>query len=225
MKKKYQVLRKAISTKLCEFLKNYFLESNKVAKLYFESGFISQFNKEYGVFNDAQVPDSYALYGSIPGDIIVKDLKPLVEKTLNKKLYETYSYVRVYRKGNELIRHKDRPSCKISATINLGGEEWPIYISNNPSEGKAVFDGNIIKEYTRGDAKGEAVVLKAGDMLLYPGAALEHWREPLPKGKCIQLFLHYVDVKDKDAEKYKYDGRPMLGVNPLLAKEEKKHDN
>tara|TARA_R110000751_G_scaffold211940_1_gene315373 strand:- start:168 stop:857 length:690 start_codon:yes stop_codon:yes gene_type:complete len=225
MKKKYQVLRKVISQELCDFLKNYFLESEKVAKLYFESEFISQFNKEYGMFNDSQVPNSYANHGSIIGDMVLQQLKPLVEKTLNKKLYETYSYARVYKKGNELIRHKDRASCKISVTLNLGGEEWPIYIANNPSEGKAVYEGDIIKEYTPGDAKGEAVILKVGDMLLYPGAELEHWREPLPKGKCIQLFLHYVNVKDKDAEKYKYDGRPVLGVSPLLKKGGKKHDN
>ena len=225
MKKKYKVLRKIISQELCEFLKNYFLESEKVAKLYFETEFISQFNKEYGIFNDPQVPNSYSNHGSIIGDMILQQLKPLIEKNVKKKLYETYSYVRVYKKGNELIRHKDRFSCKISVTLNLDGEEWPIYIAKNSSEGKAVYKDGRVTEYTPGNAKGEAVILKAGDALLYPGIELEHWREPLSKGKCVQMFLHYINVKDKDAQKYKYDGRPMLGVNPLLRKGGKKHDN
>ena len=227
MKKKYNVLRKVISTELCEFLKNYFLESEKVAKLYFATDFISQFNKEYGVFNDPQVEGSYAIYGSIVGDMVLQQLKPLVEKNLKKKLYETYSYARVYKKGDILERHKDRFSCKISGTLNLGGEAWPIHIANNPSEGKAegrILGGGRSEKYIPGTAKGESVILNAGDMLLYPGAELEHWREPLKKGKCIQLFLHYVNVKDKDAEKYKHDGRPMLGVDTLIRKE-KKNDN
>ena len=100
------------------------------------------------------------------------------------------------------------------------------HITNNPSEGKA--EGRILgggrseRIYTQETAKGESVILNAGDMLLYPGAELEHWREPLKKGKCIQLFVHYVNVKDKDAEKYKHDGRPMLGVDTLIRKGGKK---
>ena len=223
MKKKYNVLRKVISTELCEFLKNYFLESEKVAKLYFATDFISQFNKEYGVFNDPQVEGSYAIYGSIVGDMVLQQLKPLVEKNLKKKLI--IDFAERIRKAIE--DEKDRFSCKISGTLNLGGEAWPIHIANNPSEGKAegrILGGGRSEKYIPGTAKGESVILNAGDMLLYPGAELEHWREPLKKGKCIQLFVHYVNVKDKDAEKYKHDGRPMLGVDTLIRKE-KKNDN
>tara|TARA_R100001244_G_scaffold119846_1_gene89421 strand:- start:847 stop:1539 length:693 start_codon:yes stop_codon:yes gene_type:complete len=223
VKKKYNILRKVISKELCEFLKNYFLESEKVAKLYFATEFISQFNTQYGVFNDPQVEGSYAIHGSIVGDMVLQQLKPLVEKNLKKKLYETYSYARVYKKGNTLDRHKDRLSCKISVTLNLDGEEWPIFIEGNSAKGKATHDKETgaVTQYTPGNTKGEKVILKAGDMLLYEGSDLEHWREPLKKGKCVQLFLHYVDVKYKDAEKYKHDGRPMLGVDTLIRKEEK----
>ncbi len=223
MKKRYKILRNAISKELCDFLKNYFLEKEQIARLYFSTEFISQFNKEYGVFNDEQVPGSYAIYGSMAGDMILTKVKSLVEKNLKKKLYETYSYVRVYSKGNKLNRHKDRLSCKISTTLNLGGEEWPIFIEGDPNKGKAIHnkDTGRVDEYTAGNTVGEKVILKAGDMLLYEGAVLEHWREPLKKGKCVQLFLHYIDVKDKEAEKFKYDGRPRLGVDALLKKEVK----
>ena len=64
--------------------------------------------------------------------------------------------------------------------------------------------------------KGNKVILNPGDMLLYKGFHLEHWREPLKKGKCVQLFLHYVNVKDANAEELKYDGRHMLGADALL---------
>ena len=32
------------------------------------------------------------------------------------------------KKVIELKRHKDRPSCEISTTLNLGGDPWPIFI-------------------------------------------------------------------------------------------------
>jgi hypothetical protein len=32
------------------------------------------------------------------------------------------------KKVMNLRRHKDRPSCEISTTLNLGGDPWPIFI-------------------------------------------------------------------------------------------------
>jgi hypothetical protein len=30
------------------------------------------------------------------------------------------------KEGINFRRHKDRPSCEISTTLNLGGDPWPI---------------------------------------------------------------------------------------------------
>ena len=35
-------------------------------------------------------------------------------------LKPTYSYWRLYKTGDELKRHKDRPSCEVSTTLCLG---------------------------------------------------------------------------------------------------------
>jgi len=35
------------------------------------------------------------------------------------------------KKGDELKRHKDRFSCEVSTTVNLGGDSWPIFLSPN----------------------------------------------------------------------------------------------
>ena len=35
------------------------------------------------------------------------------------------------------------------------------------------------------------------------------------------MFLHYIDVKDPDAENKKYDGRHMLGIDVLIKKKKK----
>jgi len=218
--KTYKIVRNAIQKDICKFLETYFLEKEKVAKLYLTTEFISRFNREYGGFNDPQAPGAYSLYGSTAGDIILKQLKPKVEKITKTKLYETYSYMRTNNQGNELKKHKDRSSCKISTTINLGGEIWPIFIQTDPNQGSKNKD-KIDKNYIPGTKKGTKIILKQGDMLVYKGFDLEHWREPLKQGRCSQLFLHYIDVKDPDAENKKYDGRHMLGIDVLIKKKNK----
>jgi hypothetical protein len=211
MKKNYEVLRNVLSKEKCKFLTDYFLLKRQVSRFYFDTAFISQFNKEYGIWNDPQCLGAWSHYGDIAGDLILQELKPVMEKKFKNKLYETYSYVRIYEKDHELKRHKDRPSCEISATLNLGGELWPIYIENDPSKG--FHDENKI--YISGNTKGDKVILKPGDMLLYKGDKLEHWREPLKEGTCIQMFLHYVEKNGKLKNNI-YDGRPFLGIDSSI---------
>ena len=56
------------------------------------------------------------------------------------------------------------------------------------------------------------VLLEVGDMLVYSGCELEHWREPFEGDICGQVFLHYNHVNGPFAEKNRFDGRPMLGL-------------
>ena len=162
----------------------------------FDEKYISQFTEYFGVWNDQQIPETYSHYSDIVMETLLQKVKPIMEKESGVKLTETYSYARIYKKGDELKRHKDRYSCEISTTMNLGGDDWPIFLEPSGEEGK----------------KGVEVNLKPGDMLMYRGCELEHWRE-LFKGKdCGQVFLHYNDASSKDAESNKYDGRPMIGL-------------
>ena len=91
---------------------------------------ISPFIDYWGTFNDSQVEDTYSCYGDIAMDSLLPKLKPLIEKTTDLKLYENYTYARLYKNGDILERHKDRFSCEISATLHLGGTRWPIYVDN-----------------------------------------------------------------------------------------------
>ena len=50
-----------------------------------------------------------------------------MNKETSLKLSPTYSYARIYNKGAILQKHKDRYSCEVSTTLNLGGDMWPIY--------------------------------------------------------------------------------------------------
>jgi hypothetical protein len=62
---------------------------------------------------------------------------------------------------------------------------------------------------------GTKVLLEVGDMLVYSGCELEHWREPFEGTTCGQVFLHYNHVNGPFAEKNRFDKRPMLGVPPI----------
>ena len=195
-KDKYQVIKSAISTELADFCYQYFLNKRKVARYLFDEKYISGFTEYFGVWNDHQIPETYSHYADIVMETLLQKVKPIMEKKSGIKLTETYSYARIYKKGDELKRHKDRYSCEISTTMNLGGDDWSIFLEPSGEEGK----------------EGIEVKLEAGDMLMYRGCDLEHWREPFKGKDCGQVFLHYNDASGKDAKENKFDGRPMIGL-------------
>ena len=135
-KNKYTVLRKVISPSLAKFVTQYFLLKRKVARKLFDERYISQFTPDFGVWNDQQVPNTYSHYSDIAMETLLTWVQPVMEKHTGLKLSPTYSFARIYKKGDVLKRHKDRFSCEISTTLNLGGDKWPIYLSPNENVGK-----------------------------------------------------------------------------------------
>ena len=59
---------------------------------------------------------------------------------------------------------------------------------------------------------GTRVDLAPGDMLVYSGCELEHWREEFQGNLCGQVFLHYNHRNGQFAEQNKFDKRAMLGL-------------
>ena len=49
-------------------------------------------------------------------------------------------------------------------------------------------------------------------MLIYRGHNMEHWREPFKGKECFQVFLHYNNIKTKNAKEHIFDKRPHLGL-------------
>ena len=208
-KNKYQVLRNAISKDLAAFCYKYLQISAEADNWMLNNGVTHTGNKLIGNFNDKQVPNSYAKYSDRVMETLLVDTIKVMQKKTGLRLVPTYSYCRLYRTGNILKRHKDRPSCEISTTLNLGGDPWPILIDPTGSD-------NVIDEYKNihkpGAPKGVEVNLKPGDMLIYSGCELEHWREPFKGKLCGQVFLHYNHADGQFAKSNLYDKRPMLGI-------------
>ena len=206
-KNNYLVIKEAIEPKVAEFVYNYFLMKRQVARTFFDTRFISPFTTEWGVWNDEQVPNTYSHYGDVAMETLLLAVQPKMEKLTKIKLIPTYAYARIYKKGDILHRHKDRFSCEISTTLNLGGDEWPIYIEKDPKKG-GLKDNKYISDNT----KGIKVTLKPGDMLVYKGNLCEHWRDAFEGKDCGQVFLHYNNEATKGSSDNIFDGRPHLGL-------------
>lgn len=156
---------------------------------------------------DVQAPGNYSRYGEPIFDDMLNLCTSAISNYIGIELVPTYSYHRLYTHGSELIKHKDRMSCEYSATLCLGYDNsnlneneykdwnWPIFVEHNGQE--------------------IPVHLKPGDIMIYKGCEVVHWREPFIGTNQTQVFLHYNKKGDKIDNIY--DQRPMLGL-PLCSK-------
>jgi len=208
-KNKYQVIRKAISKDIADLAFTYLRISAEADYWMINNQFTHDKNPLVGNFKDQQVPGAYGKYSDRLMETLLIKVMPVMKAKTKLNLIPTYSYTRLYRTGNILKRHKDRPSCEISTTLNLGGDPWSIYL--DPTESNNVIDEykNIMKSNA---PKGIKIDLEPGDMLIYSGCDLEHWRKPFKGKLCGQVFLHYNYVKGKFGKENLYDKRPILGI-------------
>ena len=150
--------------------------------------------------NDHQVKKSFCWYGPYCFESLLEYMKPKMEELTGTSLYTTYSYARIYYNGADMPVHLDRTSCQYSATITIEVDEtgpWEIYMEN----------------YS-GDAK--PLSLDVGDICIYRGDKLKHWRTEYKGKKQIQAFLHYVDANGEYAGD-KFDRRKFLGCERNVA--------
>tara|TARA_R100001129_G_scaffold182815_2_gene163994 strand:- start:359 stop:1045 length:687 start_codon:yes stop_codon:yes gene_type:complete len=214
-KNKYIVIQNALSPELCDFVYKYFLLKRSVFNTFRTDRYISPLTTYYGTTQDPQVINTYSHYGDIAMETLLVKLMPLVSKITKTKLNPNYAYARIYKKGDVLKRHKDRFSCEISTTLNLGGDKWPIYLNPDVKEGYVTgpkMGIHQVQHYVPSTSKGIKVDLKVGDMLVYSGCDLEHWREEFTGENCGQVFLHYNNLATPGAKENIFDSRPHLGL-------------
>ena len=197
-KNKYVVIKQAISKDLAAFIANYFSIKKQVYDTCRQARFISPYEVLLGEYEgaDGQIPHTYSHYSDIAMETLMLKCQTMMEKTTGLKLTPAYTFARIYKHGDILKRHKDRFSCEISTTMNLAGDPWSIYLEPSGKEG----------------LKGIKVDLKPGDMLVYSGCELEHWRNKFKGKEHIQVFLHYNNKKTPGAKENMFDKRPHLGL-------------
>ena len=202
-------MRGALSKELANFIFNYMLLQRDAVDFMMKHNKVNPHNPFIGNRIDQQIPGCYSKYADWVMETLLQYMRPIMKAKTGMDLVPTYSYTRLYEKGNTLHRHKDRASCEISTTLHLGGDEWPIFLDPSGSDFVGNERKNIIKP---GAPKGIQVNLKPGDMLIYSGCDLEHWREPFQGTVCSQVFLHYNHANGPFAKTNLFDKRPLLGV-------------
>jgi hypothetical protein len=180
----YCTIKKSVSNDILDIITQYTLFDE-----------IQNFNPEHKS-GHKMVPNAHSVYADPAMESMLLYLQTTIEKNTGLTLYPTYSYYRIYRDGDELKPHKDRPACEISATLcfnydyNNRNFLWPIYIQ----------DSKIEQE--------------PGDLTIYRGCKLFHHREKLNFGDDeiwhVQGFFHYVDANGPHADE-KFDGRENIG--------------
>ena len=142
-----------------------------------------------------QVANTHSKYADPAMETVLLLIQNTIEENTGLKLFPTYSYYRVYRNDSDLKPHTDRESCEISASLcfNYSYDDtiysYPIYIDN------------------------KKIVLEPGDMVIYRGLELVHWRNPMEVGEedwQVQGFFHYVDAGGPYTD-LKYDKRNIIG--------------
>jgi len=212
-KNKYVVIKQVISKELATFIYNYFLMKKQVYDTCLKERYISPYEDLLGQYEpaDGQIPHTYSNYSDIAMETLLLKCQPIMEKITGLKLNPAYSFIRLYKKGDILYRHKDRFSCEISTTMNLGGDPWSIYLDPTGENGIESGHDQTVK-VKRNANKGIKIDLKPGDMLVYSGCELEHWRNKFKGKSCGQVFLHYNNKKTPGAKDNMFDKRPHLGL-------------
>jgi hypothetical protein len=189
----FEIVRNVIEPQLLLHLKT---EFEMIRDINF---FISGEKNPYS-FGDGQSPNSFSIYSATCFESLSLILNQKMNEITNLNLVPTYTYARIYYKGAILKPHTDRPSCEYSTTICIDSADlWDFYIKNK--------NNKTIK-----------LKLNPGDMCVYSGCELEHWREPYQGNQQIQCFLHYVNSQGPH-KNHKFDKRPMLGIGTKISTE------
>jgi len=159
-----------------------------------------EFEKQTNFTLDHQCPSSPAMYDFMPFVKLLVEKVPDVSELIGEPVLPTYTYARAYKHREILHRHRDRPACEISLTLNLTkSEPWPICIQ-------------------RPDGSEVCLEQNPGDAMLYLGCVADHWRDPYDGDHHVQVFLHYVRANGPKAWAYfdkQKQQEPTLSVGEL----------
>jgi hypothetical protein len=155
-----------------------------------------------GFHKDEQCPLSWSVGGDPAFDALLAWIAPEVSRLVGFDVVPTYSYARIYAKGDVLARHSDRAACEISVSVAIeipqGAAPSMLWLKppNHPAT---------------------TVEMSEGDGCIYAGPEVDHWREPIPADGYMQLFLHFIDRRGEHFPELAYDRRKCLGA-PYVAR-------
>jgi len=158
-----------------------FIPANRARALHQE---FKEHCENNNVANDDQVESSQVEHNYISFLELLNEKSTFVSAQIRETVLPTYTYSRHYLNNALLTSHTDRPSCEISVTLHLNGDEpWPFYIVS-------------------ADGQTNEINLKPGDAAIYLGMRGKHWRTAYTGQSYGQVFLHYVRSRGEYAKHY-----------------------
>lgn len=106
--------------------------------------------------------------------VLHSQLTFLVQSVVEEPLKASYCYAVTYTQGAELPKHTDRPQCEWNASIVFASssvESWPIWLETDTNQ---------------------EVRAGVGEVVVYRGTKVPHWRESLPHDFSTIAFFHFV---------------------------------
>lgn len=152
-----------------------------------------------GYYEHNEFAQAMGRYADALSEAILIEVQGTLEQVTERRLLPCYSFLRVYTTGSCLPRHTDRASCEISATLTAGYRAdalWPIWVESAGQE--------------------RAIELDAGDLMVYKGADVPHWRDDPDFDYWVQVLLHYVDA-DGEFTHQANDKREHIGPVDMAA--------
>lgn len=165
--KRYTVLRKVLPPLFSVSLRRYL-------RSLVDAGFVA--------FATDAVATRYMLHKGIVTAYLQVQLRDLISRIVGEPINPSVNYLSCYREGSFLKRHTDRAQCEFSASMLVDFSPEPEDLSDWPL-------------HLEGEDPAEAyqIDLGIGDMVVYKGRELVHYRNVLPEGRfSTSVFLHYV---------------------------------
>ena len=192
------VLKNVVSDDLCKFISREFRLFEKCINVF----------EQIDITQEIGLTESFSVYSPIFLESLSLHIQPFIEAAVGKELFPTYSYGRIYKTDAVLEPHLDRKSSEYTVSCCLEKDikhDWQLAVKRK--------DGYI-----------EKISLDVGDILIYPGRDLNHWRPGKFKGtEQIQAFIQYVDANGTSRD-LKWDTRPEMGLPWEFASNDIKQD-
>ncbi|MBU0724711.1 MAG: hypothetical protein KJ904_01660 [Alphaproteobacteria bacterium] len=119
------------------------------------------------------------------GRVALNALRETVERIVGNPIKNSYAYASLYCGGTDLPRHRDRPQCRYTLSLQIdhqplppdGRSPWPVQLHLDP------------------DAAPVECFQTIGGGILFHGSDILHGRPTLPPDQhSWVLLLHYVDI-------------------------------
>ena len=252
MENRYVVLKKFVPQEILDMAMDVWKTVENQEEIY-----DNMFQLERDPINDTpqeSLFSSSGAYSTPMGVMLHRWLTKKLESAIDLTLKETYSYTRKYERQAYLRSHTDRPSCEISSTLCLDyksddGSPWKIWVKNDDNyvakEDGSPWDFEEICRRSQDipirkrkeDPSIKCLSLEPGDLLLYQGPNVIHWRDTFIGDYTYHIFFHWYNELGKTSQLpdlYKeigagmphggnhltYDGRP----NPYVSDANRSHE-